>query len=116
MNEISTNWAACIVYYQDQESLLNLLESLERYEEALGSFVCATELAPKLDRAWYGLGMTLIRLGRYDDAAEALRKNTQLQIWSRTCCVECAWHNRNRGTICTTHHLLKLIGVVLHTA
>ena len=30
MNEISTNWAACIVYYQDQESLLNLLESLER--------------------------------------------------------------------------------------
>ena len=30
MNEISTNWAACIVYYQDQESLLNLLASLER--------------------------------------------------------------------------------------
>ena len=29
MNEISTNWAACIVYYQDQESLLSLLESLE---------------------------------------------------------------------------------------
>jgi GT2 family glycosyltransferase len=30
MNEISTKWAACIVYYQDQESLLNLLESLEQ--------------------------------------------------------------------------------------
>jgi GT2 family glycosyltransferase len=30
MNEISTIWAACIVYYQDQESLLNLLASLER--------------------------------------------------------------------------------------
>ena len=30
MNEISTNWAACIVYYQDQESLLNLLVSLEQ--------------------------------------------------------------------------------------
>ena len=30
MNEISTNWAACIVYYQDQESLLNLLDSLEQ--------------------------------------------------------------------------------------
>jgi len=29
MTEISTNWASCIVYYQDQESLLNLLESLE---------------------------------------------------------------------------------------
>ena len=30
MNEISINWAACIVYYQDQESLSNLLESLEQ--------------------------------------------------------------------------------------
>ena len=30
MNEISTNWAACIVYYQDQESLLNLMASLEQ--------------------------------------------------------------------------------------
>jgi GT2 family glycosyltransferase len=30
MNEISTNWAACIVYYQDQESLLNLLQSLDQ--------------------------------------------------------------------------------------
>jgi GT2 family glycosyltransferase len=30
MNEISTKWAACIVYYQDQESLLNLLASLEQ--------------------------------------------------------------------------------------
>jgi GT2 family glycosyltransferase len=30
MNEISTNWAACIVYYQDQECLSNLLESLEQ--------------------------------------------------------------------------------------
>jgi GT2 family glycosyltransferase len=30
MNETSTNWAACIVYYQDQESLLNLLASLEQ--------------------------------------------------------------------------------------
>jgi GT2 family glycosyltransferase len=30
MNEISINWAACIIYYQDQESLLNLLASLEQ--------------------------------------------------------------------------------------
>ena len=30
MNEISTNWAACIVYYQDQVSLLNMLSSLEQ--------------------------------------------------------------------------------------
>jgi GT2 family glycosyltransferase len=28
MAEIEKNWAACIVYYQDQESLNNLLKSL----------------------------------------------------------------------------------------
>jgi GT2 family glycosyltransferase len=37
MNEISTNWAACIVYYQDQESLLNLLASLEQQSVKPGS-------------------------------------------------------------------------------
>jgi GT2 family glycosyltransferase len=37
MNEISTNWAACIVYYQDQESLLNLLASLEQQSLKPGS-------------------------------------------------------------------------------
>ena len=36
MNETSTNWAACIVYYQDQESLLNLLASLERQSQKPG--------------------------------------------------------------------------------
>ena len=29
MNEVTPKWAACIVYYQDQESLLNLLDSLQ---------------------------------------------------------------------------------------
>ena len=29
MKEIDQNWAACIVYYQDQDSLNNLLNSLE---------------------------------------------------------------------------------------
>ena len=29
MAEIEKKWAACIVYYQDQESLSNLLESLQ---------------------------------------------------------------------------------------
>ena len=37
MNEILTNWAACIVYYEDQESLLNLLESLEQQSLKPGS-------------------------------------------------------------------------------
>jgi tetratricopeptide (TPR) repeat protein len=59
-----------------------LLESLERYEDALASFVRATDLAPKLDRAWYGQGLVLIRLRRYDEAVRALKRNTELQPMS----------------------------------
>ena len=29
MNDVRPKWAACIVYYQDQESLSNLLDSLQ---------------------------------------------------------------------------------------
>ena len=35
-----------------------------------------------MDRAWYGLGLTLIRLGRLDDALVALKHNTKLQSMS----------------------------------
>ena len=42
----------------------------------------ATELRPELDRAWYGLGLVLIRLQRFDEALVALKKNTQLQPMS----------------------------------
>ena len=34
-----------------------ILEALERWDEALTAFSRATELSPKLDRAWYGLGL-----------------------------------------------------------
>jgi tetratricopeptide (TPR) repeat protein len=37
---------------------------------------------PRLDRAWYGLGLTLIRLGRHDEAVKALERNTKLQPMS----------------------------------
>lgn len=59
-----------------------LLESVERYEEALACFVRATEISPTLDRAWYGQGLVLIRLQRYDDAVAALKRNTELQPMS----------------------------------
>jgi Tfp pilus assembly protein PilF len=39
-------------------------------------------LSPALDRAWYGLGLVLIRLRRFDEAVDALRKNTELQPMS----------------------------------
>ena len=39
-------------------------------------------LDPKLDRAWYGLGLALIRLKRLDEAVQALKRNTELQPMS----------------------------------
>ena len=48
----------------------------------LVAFSRATELSPKLDRAWYGKGLVLIRLHRFDEAVEALRRNTELQPMS----------------------------------
>jgi Tfp pilus assembly protein PilF len=35
-----------------------------------------------MDRAWYGLGLVLVRQGRLDEAAIALKRNTQLQPMS----------------------------------
>ena len=35
-----------------------------------------------MDRAWYGLGLVLIRQGRLEDALAALQRNTQLQPMS----------------------------------
>ena len=40
------------------------------------------ELDPKLDRAWYGLGLALIRQRRFDEAVAALKRNTELQPMS----------------------------------
>ena len=39
-------------------------------------------LDPKLDRAWYGLGLALIRQQRFDEAVAALKRNTELQPMS----------------------------------
>jgi tetratricopeptide (TPR) repeat protein len=39
-------------------------------------------ISTRLDRAWYGLALCLIRLRRFDDAVVALRKNTELQPMS----------------------------------
>ena len=63
-------------------NLAYLLEDAGRFAEAEASFRRALELDPKLDRAWYGLGLTLIRLRRPDDAVAALKKNTELQPMS----------------------------------
>ena len=49
---------------------------------AEAAFRRALALDPKLDRAWYGLGLSLIRQGRLDDAVDALKRNTELQPMS----------------------------------
>ncbi len=63
-------------------NLAFLLEALDRLDEAEAAFREAVAQDPKLDRAWYGLGLTLLRLGRHDDAVVALKKNTELQPMS----------------------------------
>lgn len=63
-------------------NLAYLLEEADRSAEAEPAFRQALALDPKLDRAWYGLGLALLRLGRHDDAVAALKRNTELQPMS----------------------------------
>ena len=68
-----------------------LLEEAGRHVEAEGAFRRAVALNPKLDRAWYGLGLTLIRLRRLDEALAALKRATDLQPMSPY-----GWYQRAR--------------------
>ena len=66
----------------DWFNLAYLLEEAGRYAEAEPNFRRALVLDPKLDRAWYGLGLSLIRLRRPEEAVAALKTNTELQPMS----------------------------------
>ncbi len=50
-----------------------------QYDKAIHEFREATRLNPKIDRAWYGLGLAHARLGRHREAAEALEQAATLQ-------------------------------------
>ena len=63
-------------------NLAYLLEDAGCFAEAEPAFRRALALDAKLDRAWYGLGLVLIRLQRPDEALAALQKNTELQPMS----------------------------------
>ena len=64
MNEISTNWAACIVYYQDQESLLNLLASLDQQSLKPGSvFITDNNSVQSLALRNYSFPVQITKLG-----------------------------------------------------
>jgi len=66
----------------DWFNLAYLFEDGGRFAEAEPAFRRALALDPKLDRAWYGLGLVLIRLQRSEEAVAALKKNTELQPMS----------------------------------
>ena len=59
-----------------------LQESAGRLEDAEISFRRAIALDDTLDRAWFGLGLVLMRMSRLDEAITALKRNTQLQPMS----------------------------------
>ena len=50
--------------------------------DAEAAFRQAIGLDPRLDRAWYGLALVLVRQQRHDEAVQALRRNTELQPMS----------------------------------
>jgi tetratricopeptide (TPR) repeat protein len=66
----------------DWFNLAFLQESEGDVVDAEANFRRALAIDPKLDRAWYGLGLALIRQHRYDEAAAALKRNTELQPMS----------------------------------
>lgn len=59
-----------------------LQQEENEHQEALRSFERALKLDEKLDRAWYGKALSLIKLGRVEDAIAPLKKNTELQPMS----------------------------------
>jgi len=57
-------------------------EQLGLLDVAEQGFRAAIQIEEKMDRAWYGLGLVLVRKGRLDEALAALKRNTQLQPMS----------------------------------
>jgi tetratricopeptide (TPR) repeat protein len=70
--ELSFNWFN--LGFLQQES--------EQHELALHSFEQAIKLDEKSDRAFYGKALSLIKLGRIEEAIPLLKKNTELQPMS----------------------------------
>lgn len=57
-------------------------EELGQSEVAEQGFRAALRIEEKMDRAWYGLGLALVRQGRLGEALDALKRNTTLQPMS----------------------------------
>ena len=77
-------------------------------EEALLAFRRASELSPELDRAWYGQGLVLIRLKRFDEAIAALKRNTELQPMSPY-----GWYQLARAHV-DSHQTEEAVKIIRH--
>ena len=64
---------------------------------AEAAFRRATELSPTLDRAWYGLGLSLIAQSRLEEALSPLRRSTELQPMSPHAWYQLARVHAQRG-------------------
>jgi len=59
-----------------------LQQEEQRHDEAIASFDRAIALNEKLDMAYYGKALSLIKTGRLQEAVAPLKKNTELQPMS----------------------------------
>lgn len=57
-------------------------EELGRSQDAEIAFNAAIAIDEKMDRAWYGLGLALVRQQRFAESLVAFERNTQLQSMS----------------------------------
>jgi tetratricopeptide (TPR) repeat protein len=57
-------------------------EELGRTQQAELAFNAALQIDEKLDRAWYGLGLALVRQQRFEESLAAFKRNTELQSMS----------------------------------
>lgn len=57
-------------------------EELGRSQEAEQAFRAAIQIDGKMDRAWYGLGLVLVRQRRLEESLVAFKRNTELQSMS----------------------------------
>jgi tetratricopeptide (TPR) repeat protein len=57
-------------------------EELGLSQDAEQAFRAAIQIDEKMDRAWYGLGLVLVRQRRFEESLVAFKRNTELQSMS----------------------------------
>lgn len=82
-------------------------EHLKRSVEAEQAFRRAVDLDPLLDRAWYGLALSLIAQDRLRDAAPPLEVNTRLQPMSPHGWYQLARVHADLGALDEARHIIR---------